>query len=497
MKLFTAAALAAAALSPASAQPQPATAPAPVASPQDWRATAVRDVLAAYDIYAENHPGMHDRGNPAFAAQLKRARDEAMAVAEKAMTRDDYSRALALFTAGLSDGHAVVYAKSPPATAPATLEWPGFIAAWRGDHMVVTQAEEGASALAGAAIVSCDGRPVRDVVLERMRTRGLRPNEAGHWWARAAQAFTSSAASRARRPERCDFRTPQGLLTMPLSWAPAPADLSAKLRRASDGEKTPIGLSEPRPGLFLVGLPDFQPDEAGVKAYRALFATLRERAADLRRARAVVLDLRYNNGGSSYWSKETAKALWGDALVERTMDDYFRNVSIWWRASRGNTDYIADMEAQMRRNGDTKGAEDIRKVGEGMKASLARGDFYFVERDEEAPKQGGKPAASAFRTPVYVITPGGCASACLDAIDVFKRFANVKLIGAPTSADSTYMDVRVTDLPSGEGRIVIPNKMWVGRPRKSGEVYRPDILVADADWSTAVFLDRIERDLKR
>lgn len=100
-------------------------------------------------------------------------------------------------------------------------------------------------------------------------------------------------------------------------------------------------------------------------------------------------------------------------------------------------------------------------------------------------------------TPVYVITPGRCASACLDALDTFKRFTNVKLIGAPTSADSTYMEVRVAPLPSGQGSAIIPVKMWVGRPRAAGEVYRPYIEMDDADWSTANFLERIERDLGR
>jgi hypothetical protein len=59
------------------------------------------------------------------------------------------------------------------------------------------------------------------------------------------------------------------------------------------------------------------------------------------------------------------------------------------------------------------------------------------------------------------------------------------------------MEVRTADLPSGHGRIVIPNKMWLGRPRASGQVYEPNILMTGIDWSTAAFLDRIEKDLAK
>jgi hypothetical protein len=102
---------------------------------------------------------------------------------------------------------------------------------------------------------------------------------------------------------------------------------------------------------------------------------------------------------------------------------------------------------------------------------------------------------SDFRAQGYVITPGRCASACLDAVDTFTRFGNVRLIGAPTSADSTYMEVRSQPLPSGRGVIVIPTKVWLGRPRAGGEIYKPHIVMDALDWSTASFLDRIERDL--
>ncbi len=463
----------------------------------DWREIARQDVLAAYDQFAANHPGMHDPAYPGFAAQLARARNEALIVAGQAASQSDYAEALDAFSGELGDGHALVAANPAPGEAPIRQSWPGFVAAWRGAGLIVHGPGPGAPAPAGSAIVSCDGIAAADLVRLRLGRAGFRPAEAGQWWARAPLAFVDREPPGRNRPQNCLFRTPEGeLREAALSWTPAPADLAARRRRATDGEPAAIGLTEPRPGLFLIGLTDFQPDAAGVAAYRALFATLRRRRAELIRARAIVLDLRGNDGGSSDWPQESAGILWGSAVVRRALRDHFGDERIWWRASRDNVAYMAQLERQLRRDGHGETADAMRAVAEGMRASLARGEPFFVERAEQAPAAApGAAPPTDFNVPVYVIIPGRCASACLDALDIFTRFPNSRLIGAPTSADSHYMEVRLADLPSGRGKIVIPVKMYPSRPRRSGEVYMPHILMTDADWSTASFLARIERDL--
>ncbi len=93
--------------------------------------------------------------------------------------------------------------------------------------------------------------------------------------------------------------------------------------------------------------------------------------------------------------------------------------------------------------------------------------------------------------------PGNCASACLDAVDYFKLFPNTTIVGAPSSADSTYMEVRHEALPGGLAHVIVPTKLYVNRPRGNGEFYRPDIPVSALQWSTELFLDVVERDLAR
>jgi hypothetical protein len=479
----------------AAGQSTPASAPAE-STAIDWRAAALQDVKAAYDIYVMNHPGVEEPANKNFVAQLQRARDAGLARAAKARDRFDYMDALGAFTAELSDGHAQAFANPLPAAPSAQREWPGFVVAWRGKGAFVHRAGEGAPAPVGSRILACNGQSITDFLKTRQGLRAVRPAEAGGWWFWTPRAFVSSPSLPLRtRAQSCRFSTPSGeTVDAKLSWLPAPAELADWQNQASDGDRTPIGLTEPRPGMFLIGLPDFQPNEQAVASYRALYEALRTRRSELLKARAVVLDLRHNNGGSSTWPQQTAHALWGRTLVERRLAKYNRDVRVWWRATPDNIAHVVALEGRLLKEGNKEDAAWIKSVATGMKKARTAGQPFYVEEEDEAPATGG-PTVSQLKVPIYVITPGRCGSACLDAVDIFKRFDNVKLIGAPTSADSPYMDVRVADLPSGHGRIVVPNKVYSGRRRRGGEIYVPDIEVRDIDWSTAVFLDRIERDL--
>ncbi|MFN9880375.1 MAG: peptidase, partial [Planctomycetota bacterium] len=146
----------------------------------------------------------------------------------------------------------------------------------------------------------------------------------------------------------------------------------------------------------------------------------------------------------------------------------------------------------------------IQRTVEGMRAALAKGEPFY-KGDSEDPDAAGPSLEEArqelesdpppLQTPVYVIMPPQSASAALDAIDTFKLFSNTRLIGAPSSADSTYMEVRLADLPSGLGKVIVPNKVYVNRPRGNGVYYNPDILHRNLDWSTEAFLKRVQAEV--
>src|SRR3546814_7509483 len=73
----------------------------------------------------------------------------------------------------------------------------------------------------------------------------------------------------------------------------------------------------------------------------------------------------------------------------------------------------------------------------GVTAAHDRGEPLWRFTDPEPAKTPGKPPAPP-AGPVYFITDSGCASACLDAADLWKGLGATQ-VGQETSADTLYM----------------------------------------------------------
>lgn len=459
---------------------------------RDWEATARSDLEAAFTAYRDNHPGWDDPENPGFRKQLEAARDAGLAKAANADSREDYALALSAFNATLSDGHAKLVVNWPTGSAAPNPLWPGFVLAWRGQQAVVHHAAPGSGWTRGSVMLSCDGRPFPAFAGERIALMGGRPAEAGHWWSRMPMVLTGAKGDIPAR--ECTAMEPGGsVVTHVLDWAPSPVDVAALRRAAGEGDPMPIGLSDAGHGVRWIALPSFAPDAEGRAAYARLFADLTANRAAIGSARAVVIDLRGNQGGSSTWSQRVAQSLWGEDAVDARLDEYFRQVRIWWRASEGNRAYLEALKDEVADQPAIR--EFVEKAEHGVAGALTAGETYWVEAEDEEKPDGPRSPAMDFTTPVYVVVPGHCASACLDALDVFTRFGNTTLIGAPSAADTTYMEVRRGNLPSGEGFFVMPLKVWRGRPRAAGFVYHPRLRVDALDWTQDEFLKTVLKDL--
>jgi Peptidase family S41 len=460
----------------------------------DWRALATVDIEAAYIETRDNHPGMFDPKNPNFPKLLEMARAEALKLATRSTSAAGFKASLTRFKAVLNDGHAGAYASLPDAMSP-TIRWPGFVAAWRGNAMYVFKSASGGPS-EGALILSCDKTPVKTLV-ERNYFRFADGREmSGEWWSSARRLFVDDGNPFVSLPKNCLFRHNGKTENRTLSWSAVPDYYQTWKNGSANGDLLPIGMAERAPGIFWYALSDFQPDDAGTAAYKKLYADTAANRTKLLGARAIVLDLRFNQGGSSNWSKMLAKQLWGEARVNLSLKEYFSKTQTWWRPTTGNLAAIKEFIPLLEQQGDPESAAMVKMFMPIFEAAVTRGDKYLVEPDiPEGVSEAKEAEPTKLRTPVYVIVSGQCASACLDAIDYFKRFPNTKLIGAPSSADSTYMEVRNPKLPSGMAYAIIPMKMYVGRPRGKGVFYQPDIELRDFDWSTANFLKRIEADL--
>lgn len=458
----------------------------------NWQAATREDVFEAYDIFRHHHPGMFDPNNPGFSAQLRRARDKALAFVPNVHDDEGHMRALALFNSVLADGHAhVVVGYNGHGFL-----WPGFDTVWR-DHALHVLDAGADGPPRGSILVGCDGKDARALIRDSaFLFMGGRPTEEGQWWANAPLFFWRARSSYDSLPHACTFRSPDGRAgSYRLNWRPA--DEKDFGQWAEQWRREPIRLTEPRSGIYRISLSTFSPDEQGRSEYDKLFRDLDANAERIAAAQAIVIDLRNNSGGSSSWGEDVADRLWGKAAVDTAMARYFRHTQVWWLADPANVAHLREFAGKFRAQGRPQVDEGIHLAELATKLERARnqGKRFYVEDYGAILSRQATNARPRLLPPVYVITDGGCASACLDAVDVFTRFPRVKLVGAPTSADSQYLDVRLQPLPSGRGAVWLPTKIWVHRPRRAGEVYRPDIPVNDLDWTAATMLDHIQQDL--
>lgn len=459
-----------------------------------WSAAAQRDIIEAHALLRDNHPGLVDPATPGFAGQLDAARQTGLDLARRVTSAMGYDAAIAAFSNALQDGHAGANTILPQSVRPAR-QWPGFVPAWRGDQLLVHCSSE-PDVPVGADIVSCDGTAIAALIRQNVfRFRG-RASERGNWWVQARNVLVDIGNPFVVRPTACTLRHNGKISNVRLRWRAEEGRQFAEWRSNSyNGVTLPIGITTPASGITWIAMPDFEPDAKGVEAYGQINTMLAEQRDTIKNSRAVLLDLRNNQGGSSGWSRTIAKRLWGANAVNAQMGRYFANTAIVWRASAGNEAHLRAKAPDIRASGFANEAGKWVALADRM-ASARKMGMQTIDETLEGAGMALPPLVEGDLTiPVHVIVPGQCASACLDALDVFSRFANTKLIGAPSSGDSKYMEVRGETLSSGMTSVTIPVKMWVNRPRGHGEGYVPAITVTRLDWSTDDFLHVIETDL--
>ncbi|MEP3891335.1 MAG: S41 family peptidase [Hellea sp.] len=462
----------------------------PAAQPElsDWAVKTQADLQAAHNIMLENHPGPKDVRNPKFNKQANASLENAMNLATRVTDEAEYGAALLAYTAGFRDGHFGVFSKAHN-TGGVDYFWPGMLPAWRAGQVRISHTEPAQSELLGSEILSCDDRPVKELILEHVFQFDTgKPDQDSYWARKSHQLFLSSGNPFISRLENCDFRLTSGeTVKRPLNWQKAGDEVFHTLRwKTAFGMRPKIGMTEIRPGEFWINLPDFSPDEAGIAQNRAIFAEIIQRRAELRDTKSIVIDMRGNQGGASTWGGEMIEALWGEAYpLSREVD---HGTYVEWRLSDGNITNLKDIFDYLIENGHEEMANDYFSVIlEGAKLAHAQGDDLYKEPDfndpddETVEKQNN--VTNPVKTPVYLLTHGTCVSACLDFADALFELEGVTHIGYPTGSDTNYMEIRQQDLPSGLGVIAIPTKVYRNRARKSGAYYEPLHQYDGFDWS--------------
>lgn len=457
----------------------------------NWPARTLIDLAAIRRLIWENTPVPLDEENPQYRQWAIDGFAEAEARAAKVTDLPGYFFALAAYVNGFRDPHFQfgLTGDSPP------MQWPGFVVARHGNKAEVVLSVE-AGIPVGAIVAACDGKPLQQLLQERIYPFRLNPQLADSQRVAMTRLFTHRGNPFAPPPAQCAFEQDGRAFQSALAWRSAPKDDDPwwkELQAAGTGPAAEWGLSEPAPGVFWIGVPTFSSGDETSAKLDALIREVSAAGAKMRAGRAIVIDTRGNGGGNSSWADKLAEAIFTADVLSRHQAPS-REGAVDWRASPDNAAYWRAWSSQMVKE---FGPLSInRGMAEFLAWQLSRsassrppmwrelGSSCHPARSGGLTQQRPKGGESPFPAKVYFLSNGSCGSSCLNFADRVLMVPGVKLIGSATSGDGAYMEVRSEVLPSKLAEFTFPQKVERGGGRGSLEAYQADVAY-DGAWGDA------------
>ena len=347
---------------------------------------------------------------------------------------------------------------------PTSYNWPRFLVRYKAGQYAVVESETDTVPV-GAAIASCDGKPL-DTWMDEVAEfegwpKGLETTRTAH----ARILFVDAKNPLYPRPRRCRI----GDKDVDLAWTTITGSRLDSLNdrhrpfRNSAAGITPFGAN----GSW-VTITSMMPSTT--RAADAFNAIIRG-AKELRNKDVIVIDVRGNPGGTYAWFAAFLRELYGPDYA-----DYYARARLEIRnvmmslpiAGSDNPGFSAEQNS-LKMPEDPPMQVDVRKGSRTVE--LPNGNRLMIPRtaDEVRPRPAGPPPSNPVKARVYVLTDVGCASACLSFMDEMMRFPGVTQIGTETHIDrrSGGWPGRV-QLPSGIAQVGMGGRM-VRESRKRGE----------------------------
>jgi hypothetical protein len=445
---------------------------------KDWITLTKQDVQAIHDAYKSSHPGILNKDDPNFASNLERATEQHLALAQKATTQAGHHAVLNRYMATFRDGHTqwrAVDENFQPLPDTTLTKWPGFVLGARKNTVMVVASKGAGAPPVGAALQSCDGTPVSKLLENRVDPYGFGTGVPGNLIREARNLLVDRGDPFLPPVKSCSFvQGQQPVKAYALQWRVQTEAEKALFDDSIGGHLPEASVSVSRDGVAWIAFPTFAADLAKP------LENVKKQIGTIRKAKTIVLDVRGNDGGNSYWAEQLVGALWGEAYVAyKTCDDSYPE----WRTSQANVDWLKFLTTPQAGFVSPDQKDEYKALAKLMETHVAEADTKLWTDPRNSSACPSVVETKFPKLPVYVLQDAACASSCLDFLDSVKQMPNVKYLGQVTNADTNYIDIRIERLPSGEGGFVTPMKVWRNRPRASGQAYQPDVTNPELDWS--------------
>jgi hypothetical protein len=447
---------------------------------KDWVAVTRQDIRAIHDAYHSSHPGMLNKDDPDFAPNLERYTKENLALADRVNSQAGHHAVLSKYMTAFGDGHSYWYEADErlrPKPSTVVLKSPGFVLGARNSTVMVVATIDTSAPPVGAVLQSCDGVTTKELLETRINPYFNDTTKPRNLMRYARYLLIDSGIPFLTPLKSCSFKQGQSVAkSHALRWR-VQSDTEKVLFDNSVGESLPeAAINIAKDGIAWVAFPTFGGDlSKSIEGFKTQIDLIRK-------AKAIVLDLRGNTGGSSYWGYQLASALWGERFVDyKTWNGAYPE----WRTSQANVDFLKFLSAPETGYFNAEQSEQIKPLIAALESRVPDADKKLWAEPSDSTTRPKAVETQFPKLPVYVLQDTACGSACLDFMNVLKQMPNVKFLGQVTGYDTNYLEVRLEKLPSGEGLFSTPMKVWRNRLRASGQAYEPDLVYPGIDWSEA------------
>jgi len=260
----------------------------------------------------------------------------------------------------------------------------------------------------------------------------------------------------------CQFLRGGKTFEAKLRWHPVPGAALLKLKKSYKG---PIYKLERIDGVPWITFASFAPENPEDASLLVEFV---EGAKKLRGEKKIVLDLRGNSGGNSYWGERWLKNLIGYApeLVGKAL--------IW--ASKDNAGFYESFKNKYTAEGGLTSQE--KKDWEEYINCIKSQPDTFLECDSklEHPKtETTQP--TEFKGRIVLLTDAGCFSSCEDFTLRLRLTGFMTQAGIATDASTLFGEMRTrVKTPSGFASLNFPQKVFLIEGMGQGPI-KPDIRI--------------------
>lgn len=462
-----------------------------------WQNDTKADLTAIKTILEANHPGTVDTINTHHKKWLESGYHSALENIEHIQSYADYKLTLMRFMDGFNDGHTTV-----TFSEQFEKKWPLFTLKYRAGQALVDYVAPNLrdKIHPNDLLLTCEGQDYLQLmdkyIFPYMGIDGLE-SETNYY---LPLLMTQNNSIYDMDVQECRFSRDDLEFNLSLQWkAISSLDFNAHIEdKKSDAR---IELKQIEKGIYRISLPHFYAERypALKEEMPKLLTELRKRAEELKQAKAIIFDLRMNQGGNSSWAVKVIDSIFGQDIRNRTHLTYSESVD--WRASPEN---LLTLKERLKIVENIFGTESPQmahylKLAERMEQAITVGQplvhsFINDTSAKEAFESRLKP--SDIKPNIYLFTEYGCASACLDMADLVLSFPNAIHLGFPTGADTAYNEVRQKVLPSGKGTLIFSMKVYRGKARKHNQPYIPDIRYNSNDLSTKAIDDWLLKIIK-